>query len=284
MDRSPAERSIRGRSSRLCYRIQIALFALAGALFAISVEPVGAAETRLGIQSKHRGFTLGAVHPRSDATFDVQPLPAAEGLARIARALDLLYDRSPLSAKALETLKQAGEVVIAYDPHFPKSQLSSLTIAAFFPDYFQHDGARKQFVTVVGRYGAKWPPAELAAVIAHELVGHGMQHYRGRLDHLRTIDLECEAYLYEEQAYQDLGMDKRLHDMIRFRQALEDNWCKSFRAYLQRRAPARIANWERLNPAVPRILDDFLAYVEELRRTGEAKRAIDIERRDGIRR
>ena len=75
---------------------------------------------------------------------------------------------------------------------------------------------------MVGRYGAKWPARELAAVLAHELVGHGMQQYRGRMEHVRTIDLECEAYLYEEQAYQDLGLDKRSSEMIKFRQALED--------------------------------------------------------------
>lgn len=243
-----------------------------------------AAEDQFSIRSSHRGITVGAVKSRPGETFDISPMAPREGLDRVVKALDLLYQRSPLSARALETLKQTGEVVIAYDPRFPKNNLSSLTIAAFFPDFFQHTGSRKQFVTVVGRYGAKWPVRELAAVLAHELVGHGMQHLRGRLDHVRTVDLECEAYLYEEQAYQDLGLDKGSGEMIRFRQALEDNWCKPFRTYLKRNVPAKMALWERLNPAVPQILETYLGYVEHLRRSGEAHRAIDIERRDGRRR
>ena len=64
------------------------------------------------------------------------------------------------------------------------------------------------------------------------------------------IDLECEAYLYEEQAYQDLGLDKRSGEMIKFRQALEDYWCKSFRADIARWDKSKMALWERLNPDV----------------------------------
>lgn len=243
-----------------------------------------AAEDTLSIRSSYRGITVGAIKLRKDVSLDIEPLPARTGLDRIVAALDLLYARSPLSARAMETLKGAGGVVIVYDPHFPASRLSTLTIAAFFPDFFEHEGTRKQFVTVVGRYGAKWPTRELAAILAHELVGHGMQHLRGRLDHVRTIDLECEAYLYEEQAYQDLGLDKRDAEMIRFRKALEDNWCKPFRSWLLERQPARVAYWERLNPAVPQILEAYLEYVEDLRQSGEAARAIDIERRAGQRR
>tara|TARA_B100000676_G_scaffold263197_1_gene274761 strand:- start:785 stop:1606 length:822 start_codon:yes stop_codon:yes gene_type:complete len=242
------------------------------------------AATTFATQESYRGLTLAAVAERRGETFDIAPLGYADATARIKNAIDILYDRSPLSASAIETLRGAGEVIVVYDPHFPKSRLAGLTIAAFFPDYYQADGPSKRFVTVVGRYGAKWPAAELAAVLAHELVGHGMQHYRGRLRHVRTIDLECEAYLYEEQAYQDLGIDKRSNEMIRFRQALEDHWCKMLRAYTKRNEPNKMALWERLNPDVPRILDVYLRYVERLRRNGTAGKAIDIERREGLRR
>ena len=235
-------------------------------------------------QESYRGLTLAAVAVRSGAKLDISPLGHAEATTRIKKAIDILFDRSPLSARAIETLRGAGEVIVVYDPHFPKSRLAGLTIAAFFPDYYQADGPSKRFVTVVGRYGARWPAVELAAVLAHELVGHGMQHFRGRLEHVRTIDLECEAYLYEEQAYQDLGLNKRSNEMVRFRQALEDQWCKTFRADTKRHEPDRMVLWERLNPDVPGILDVYLRYIERLRRDGTAGKAIDIERRDGLRR
>lgn len=223
---------------------------------------------------------MGAVGQSDGEKFDITPLASRLALDRIKKALEILYQKSPFSAKAIETLRGAGEVIIVYDPHFPKSRLSGLTIAAFFPDFYQKDGPRKQFVTVVGRYGAKWPASELAAVLAHELVGHGMQHYRGRLEHVRTIDLECEAYLYEERVYQDLKMDKRAGEMIRFRQALEDQWCKSFRIHTARHDRKSMALWKRLNPDVPGILKVYLRYIERLRTEGVAKKAIDKERRN----
>ena len=253
-------------------------------LAAIWITSLSVAASPFATQESYRGLTLAAVAVRAGETLDITPLGHADAMARIKKAIDILFDRSPLSARAIETLRSAGEVIVVYDPHFPKSRLAGLTIAAFFPDYYQADGPSKRFVTVVGRYGAKWPAVELAAVLAHELVGHGMQHYRGRLQHVRTIDLECEAYLYEEQAYQDLGIDKRSNEMIRFRQTLEDQWCKTFRADTKRNEPDKMVLWERLNPDVPGILDVYLRYVERLRRDGTAGKAIDIERRDGLRR
>lgn len=257
------------------------LFALAFPAHAVSAA---SAESPFAVRETHRGLTLGGIALRPNAAFDIDIVAPRQALAHLKRALDILYERSPFSARAIETLRRAGEVVVVYDPHFPKSQLSGLTIAAFFPDFYQRHGPAKQFVTVVGRYGAKWPVEELAAVLAHELVGHGMQHYRGRLEHVRTIDLECEAYLYEERVYQDLALDKRSGEMIKFRQALEDHWCKSFRAHLQRHDRGKLALWERLNPDVPGILEAYLKYIEDLRRTGAAQKAIDIERRDRLRR
>lgn len=242
------------------------------------------ATTPFATQETFRGIKLAAIATRNGAKLDIRPLTHLDATLRIKHAIDILLDKSPLSARAIATLLGAGEVIVIYDPHFPKTRFAGLTIAAFFPNYYQAAGPSKRFVTVVGRYGAKWPAAELAAVLAHELVGHGMQHYRGRLGHVRTIDLECEAYLYEEQAYQDLGIDKRSNEMIRFRRALEGNWCKAFRAYIRRREPHGMALWERLNPDVPGILQIYLRYIERLRDDGTAQKAIDIERRDGLRR
>lgn len=253
-------------------------------IFICGVPPSPSAATPFVVQETYRGLLLGAIGLRPDAKLDIQPLHAQEAMVRLKEAIDILYRKSPFSVRAIETLQSAGDVVIVYDPHFPKSRFSGLTIAAYYPEYFEADGPSKQFVSVVGRYGAKWPAAELAAVLVHELVGHGMQRYRGRLEHVRTIDLECEAYLYEERAYQDIGIDKRSAEMVKFRQALEDNWCKTFRNRTRRSHPNSVALWERLNPDVPGILKVYLDYIETLRENGAAQKAIDIERRDGLRR
>lgn len=253
-------------------------------MFVCAAPPLLSAATPFVVQETYRGLLLGAIRLRPDVKLDITLLDAQGAMVRLKEAIDILHRKSPFSIRAIKTLQSAGDVVIVYDPHFPKSRFSGLTIAAFFPDYYQADGPSKQFVTVVGRYGAKWPAAELAAVLVHELVGHGMQRYRGRLEHVRTIDLECEAYLYEERAYQDIGINKRSTEMIKFRQVLEDNWCKTFRTRTRRSHPNSVALWERLNPDVPGILKVYLDYIETLRKNGAARKAIDIERRDGLRR
>ena len=174
-------------------------------------------QSKFSIQEVHEGLRLGAVAPRPDAKFDIELLPARPAIDRIKKAIDLLYRRSLFSAHAIKTLQGAGEVYVIYDPHFPKSRFSSLTIAAFFPDYYQHDGSSKKFVTVVGRYGAKWPARELAAVLAHELVGHGMQQYRGRMEHVRMIDLECKTFMRSKPTRTWASISSS--EMIKFRQA-----------------------------------------------------------------
>ena len=40
-----------------------------------------------------------------------------------------------------------------------------------------------------------------------------------------------------------------------------------------------MALWERLNPDVPGILKLYLGYIDRLRKSGEAKRAIELENR-----
>ncbi|MEC8174679.1 MAG: hypothetical protein VX090_15020, partial [Pseudomonadota bacterium] len=92
-------------------------------------------QSEFSIQEVHEGLRLGAVEPRPDAKFDIELLPARSAIDRIKQAIDLLYRRSPFSAQAIKTLQSAGEVYVIYDPHFPKSRFSSLTIAAFFPEY-----------------------------------------------------------------------------------------------------------------------------------------------------
>ena len=226
------------------------------------------------VEFEHRGLLIAGRPLPSDVKFDISIVDAKTGAENVRAALDILYKKSPFSARAIEKLKAAGNVIILYDPMFPPRELSKVTIAAFLPDYYQKDGNAKDFVSVVSRYGAKWEPRELAPILAHELTGHGMQHLRGRLQHVREVDLECEAYLYQEKAYQDLGFDKLKEEMINFRQVLERHWCADFRTWMKTNKPKGLAHWDKLNPDVPKILKDYLVYIDALRKSGVAGSAV----------
>ncbi len=247
---------------------------LAAALLTFCVATAAASP----VQFEHKGVLFVGKDPPADATYDIPITPAAEGIRRVKEAMDILIDKSPFTAKAIERLGAKGRVVLIYDPAFPARDWASLTIAAFFPDFYAEGKSGKDFVTVVGRFGGRWSARDLAPVIAHELTGHGMQHFRGRLEHVREIDLECEAYLYQEKAYQDLGFDKVGDRMVAFRKTLEGKWCHEFRSWLGKERPKRLALWQRLNPDVPGILEDYLDYIEALRKSGVAGRAIELSK------
>jgi len=229
------------------------------------------------VAAEHRGIRLEAVLNGAAATPSVdqaQPVAPDAALDRLREALDRIYDGSPLSASKIELLKRNGRVVLIFDPAFPKERMASVTIAAFFPDYFQHQGNMEDFVVVVGRYGIKWPRDQLAAIIVHELVGHGLQHLRGRTGLDRKIDRECEARLYEEAAYQDFRMPRATPQMIRFRQDMERNWCADFRLFMRRHEPQSMTLWNYGTPKIPELLALFEEYLGRLRATGEAGRAV----------
>ena len=232
------------------------------------------------VEFTHRGVKIVGKDLPMDARYDITITPAAAGAQRVKEALDILYKRSAFNAAAIDRLKANGNVIIIYDPAFPKRELTQITIAAFLPDFYQADGNIKDFVSVVGRFGAKWSAHDLAPVLAHELTGHGIQHLRGRLAHVREVDLECEAYLYQEKAYQDLGFDKQSRDMINFRQVLERHWCADFRRWQRDNQAPSLASWDQLNPDVPIILDDYLRYIDALGKSGVAGRAIDLATAD----
>jgi len=227
--------------------------------------------------TEHRGIRMEAVPNGVAAVSAADPAHSVapeEALARLQEALDRIYGGSPLSASKIDQLKRNGRVVMIYDPAFPKERLASVTIAAFFPDYYQHQGAMKDFIVVVGRYGIKWPRDKLAAIIVHELVGHGLQHLRGRTDRDRKIDRECEARLYEEAAYQDFRLPRATPQMIRFRKDMERNWCADFRLFMRRQKPQSMALWNYGTPKVPELLAVFEEYLAHLRASGEAGRAV----------
>jgi hypothetical protein len=213
-----------------------------------------------------RGVELYAVAPEPDRRFDVPIVEPRKGIESMRAALDVLLAKSHLAADAIATLQKNGRVVLVYDPNYPPlGQMLGYTVAAFFPHYFRQRG---DFLVRVGRHGIKWAPRELAAVLAHELAGHGMQELRGVRDRMRPLDRECEAWLYEEQAYQDLGVDKSTKRMVEFRVQLEERECSDFKRYQEASAPATLKLWEAKNPNVPRLLAVFREYLRGTLRSG----------------
>ena len=107
----------------------------------------------------------------------------------------------------------------------------------------------------------KHPLPDLAGGgIVHELVGHGMQHLRDRLEGRRQLDVECEASLYELNAYHDFKMDKLSWEMILFRKELQEFNCDDFGRYMRKNTPTMMKLWDEINLDVPRLLDVFDEY------------------------
>ena len=217
----------------------------------------------------HRGVNLMALEPAAGATFDVDVVDNARALAKLRAALDTLLDRSPLNASAIAKLKRKGGVFIVYDPGYPKKpspDVLGAQLAEFRPDLFDNaaeltDGIA--FAVVIGRYLVKWPTDEVAAMLAQEIVGHGMQHREGRFETMNQRDARCEAGLYKEKAHQDFGFNKHAALRVKFRQGLEWHWCSDFKRYMKARAPESMALWKTLNPDVPALLAVFADYVAE---------------------
>ena len=99
--------------------------------------------------------------------------------------------------------------------------------------------------------------------MVHELVGHGIQHLNDSWGKMRLVDMECEAWLYEEMAYQNFKIDKFSSEMIFFKKQLEKQ-CDSFLRYLRKYDPKGAALWKNLNPDVPKLLKHFTKYQMKL--------------------
>ncbi|OHC76510.1 MAG: hypothetical protein A3G18_13120 [Rhodospirillales bacterium RIFCSPLOWO2_12_FULL_58_28] len=231
---------------------------------------------------KHRGIVLAAVPADPEGDYDTKPLGLKEGLENIAKALDIIYAKSPFSASMLETLKQNGEVILVYNPDHEAGKKDVFALATFYPSFFKKNGENgksNQFLAAIGPHAVKWPAEELAMIIVHELVGHGIQHLNGRLDYVRVLDLECAANLYSENFYQDLGIDKKSKDVVNFRKGLEERWCSDFKTYMRQKTPSQMALWDVIDPDVPKLLDIFDAYADDLRKTGVSGKAIDAAKK-----
>ena len=216
----------------------------------------------------YRGIYLRVMPADPNAKSDIKLVSSGDALEAIRSALDLIYEKSPFNAKTLDMLKSRGDVVIVYDPVFPKWSPGVIILAAFLPDFFEPaPGAPgdKVFVAILGRYIIKHSPAEIAAEgIVHELVGHGVQHLHGRLNNGNGLNIECEASLYELQAFQDLGVDKFTDYMVQFRRELEDQHCDDFKRFMRKHRPKLMPLWDARDVNVIKILsvyDDYLAQL-----------------------
>lgn len=245
----------------------VAVAAAFAALVAVPPPVLVAAKGPHGITAERTvdGIRLIALAPEHDTPFDVSILPAAEGLDRIAAALRLLDRKSPSNAAIIRRLKAAGAITLIYYPNNfrDRNRLNTQTVALFAPEFLKRRGMaddRRAFPVVINQFGVKWPAVELAPIIAHELAGHGLQHLEDRIASARQLDLECEASLYQEQAYQDLGVPKKARSVVLFRRQMEYRYCADFRSYMQARTPRNLALWDTLNPDVATLLGAFRDY------------------------
>jgi len=245
----------------------IAVFALLSAYFA---APATAA-----VEQRHRGIRL-LTFDAETPTREIAVTPPDVALSRLARAYDTLIDQSPASAQVVQMLRGRGTVMVVYYPGSlgSRQSLNAETVALYLPDFLKKRGKSlgegPEFIVVVNHIGIRWDRRELAGLIAHELVGHGGQHLRGILENSRPIDLECEASLHEEQAYQDLKLNKSSRTMVIFRKRMETHHCADFRAYLKRARPRSVRLWGPKNPDVRALLREFERYrraqIEERKR------------------
>ena len=227
--------------------------------------PAWATHWTITLEQVHNGVTLFVLSEDPNQSYDTDLVSAEQGMRNFTKALEILIERSPFSAAKLEILKNSGRVHVVYLPGDPPKDASGReSLAVFIPDFLSEKGdqsGKKTFLVVVGRHAIKWPAEELAAILAHELVGHGIQHQRGRLSKIRGLDVECEAFLYHEIANQDLGLDKLSRDSIKFRQMLEDYFCTDFKTFMRAQQPDTMALWDVLNLDVPKLLKVFEAYL-----------------------
>ncbi len=237
----------------------------AAAALAATASPLYAQDSI--VKTIYRGIPIIGVQPDPTVKYDVTIMAPRRALEVIVEGFDLLLQTSPQAVADLTALKENGDLVIVYYPGHPRNVASTLgTDLAYFTarsPFQQGTGSGKTFTVVFGRYIVKWGAEEIALTLSHELMGHGIQHLKNRLDSMRSLDKECEAYLIEEDVRQRLGIDKQSGMSVRFRQDLEWKFCVSFKQYMAKYEPDALAVWETLNPNVPVLLGVFQRYIAQ---------------------
>jgi len=214
------------------------------------------------LHTSHRGIGIYAEIVEDEVIDGVRVTPPEEATDIIREAVDRMSEMSAEIQERIAELHAAGDIVIVYDARLPDATWSSINLASYLPAFYDPAGGERRFVVTIGRTGIQWDLGIISAVLAHEMAGHAYQHYEGRLGRMRLLDAECEAYLIQEMAMQDLGVDKTTEESIGLRQALESHWCRDFRSYTRVHDPETHATWQERNPDVARLLDAFTRYQE----------------------
>lgn len=229
--------------------------------------------TLAALREEHRGIDLVGMQLPPKADFDIPLADPAATVAKIKAAIDRVLQASPVAARGIDTLSKAGRIRIIYDAAFPERSLSRVIIAAFLVGEFQPQDGKRDFTVIVSRFGANWPMDELAAVLVHELIGHGLQRLKNRFGHDRPIDLECEARLWQQLYITDAGMPQDTQEMVAFRRTTDRRVCHDFRRYLRHLRPELMQQWDSGHFAMADIIalfDDYYATIrkgrEKLRR------------------
>jgi len=234
----------------------------------ISAFVVQAADNGVTIDEYHHGIYLKVLPVDPAVKPDISLLESSEAMDKIKKAIDLIYEKSSFNADALNLLKSRGDVVVIYDPGFPEWSRGDIILAAFLPNFYEPAADapwNNVFVAMLGRYIIKHSPAEIAAEgIVHELVGHGIQHMYGRLTQMNSLNMECEASLYEMQAFQDLGVDLYNDYMVNFRREFEDYHCDDFKRFMQKHKGSLMSLWDESPLDVKVILTIFDEYLGQL--------------------
>ena len=170
---------------------------------------------------------------------------------------------SPYAKQTLKDLKSSGSVWVFFSPVFPSrinTGDNAITFAMFHPSLLVRVDGGKSYAVVIGHHAIHWPTTEMAWLLGHELVGHGIQHFQDRLDRSRPNDRECEAFLHQERVLQELGLWKNAELMVKVRRQMEEQWCQKFRIYMAQNMPSKMALWNVRDMDVPQLLDIYRHY------------------------
>jgi hypothetical protein len=226
--------------------------------------------SQAAVRADHRGIDLIGMRLPPGAEYDIPLTDPGAAVDKIKAAIDRVLKVSPIAARGIETLANYGRIRIVYDPVFPEKSLSRVIIAAFLVGEFQPQAGKRDFTVVVSRFGANWPAEELAAVLVHELIGHGIQRLKNRFGNDRPIDLECEARLWQQLYISDAGMPQDTREMVDFRNTTDRRVCHDFRRYVRHAEPEMMRRWDSGKFSMADVLKLFDPYYETIRK-GRAK-------------
>ena len=223
------------------------------------------------LPTDYRGMELVGMKLPPAAEYDIPLADPAATITKIQSAIDHVLKFSPVAAAGIAKLAENGKIRIVYDAAFPPKSLSRVIIAAYLVGEFQPQDDKRDFTVVVGRFGANWTAEELAPVLVHELIGHGIQRLKNRFGADRPIDLECEARLWQQLYIADAGMAQDTRDMVRFRKTTNRRVCHDFRRYLHHAQPTLMQQWDSGHFAMSQVLAQFDPYYTFVRAKRKAK-------------